>query len=161
MKIEFVGTNDVCRGPMALAVLRELVDRCEDEELQEALVFDSSGVANYHEGEDPDPRMRKAAGALGYTLSGRARAVDVARLGAADLVVVMDAQVLNTLRRLAEGDERPLAGVRFLREFEDDGPLEAAVPDPYYGTEVAFAQVSEIVERCCKNLFAQIEARAF
>ena len=158
MRIEFVCTNDVCRGPMTLSVVRTLLARSEDEEMQQVLV-DSCGVANYHQGEDPDPRMRKAAATRGYELKHRARVFDPEDVSTVDLIVAMDAQVLNTMRRLLGGDERQLAKVRMLREFESGGPMDAAVPDPYYGTDASFDQVAKLIDDCCGNLAKKLEAR--
>ena len=46
--------------------------------------------------------------------------------------------------------------MRLLREFGDGE--ETDVPDPYYGGDEGFAEVVEIVGRCCQALLDDIRA---
>src|SRR5918997_2532697 len=97
-QILFVCTANVCRSPMAEAIFNALA-----EEGGLAWRAASAGVAAL-EGEDITPNARAALEEVGiYTREHRARQVDEAMLGEADLVLVMGPQHVATLRRRYEG----------------------------------------------------------
>src|SRR5690606_32498588 len=107
----------------------------------------------WHVGNPPDPRSVAAARERGVELTGTARQVTPGDFYEYDLVIAMDRSNRADLLRLAPGDEAR-AKVRLLREFGDG--LEHDVPDPYYGGVDGFAEVVEIVERCCRALLDEI-----
>ncbi len=109
-------------------------------------------------GDPPDPRAVAAATRRGVELTGAARLVDAADFEAFDLLIAMDRSNRDALLRLAPGDAARRK-VRLLREYGDG--VAADVPDPYYGGDEGFAEVLEIVERCCAALLEEIRpARA-
>ncbi len=155
VKILFVCLGNICRSPTAEGVFRALAAR----ELPEvALTVDSAGTADYHAGEAPDGRTREAALRRGYDLSGlRARVVEPRDFERFDLILAMDRQNLETLKRHAPVTAR--GRVRLLLEFAPQcGVLE--VPDPYYGGVKGFEQVLDLIEAASLGLCAAVRSGA-
>ncbi|MGC8519523.1 MAG: low molecular weight protein-tyrosine-phosphatase [Steroidobacteraceae bacterium] len=155
VKILFVCLGNICRSPTAEGVFRAMAAR----ELPEmALTVDSAGTADYHVGEAPDRRTCEAALRRGYDLSGlRARVVEPRDFEVYDLILAMDRQNLETLKRHAPVQAR--GRVRLLLEFAPHcGLLE--VPDPYYGGAKGFEQVLELIEAASLGLCAALRSGA-
>ena len=143
----FVCLGNICRSPTAHGVLQHMVGA---RGLGSLLRVDSAGTGDWHVGEPPDARTRRAAAARGYDLSAlRARQVTVADFARFDHILAMDRANLAELRRL-----RP-AGFRgeldlFLRYATRDDVLE--VPDPYHGGARGFEEVLDLVEDAAEGL---------
>ena len=150
MRILFVCLGNICRSPTAEAVMRGLVAEAG---LDGEIEVESAGTGSWHLGDPPDPRAVAAAAERGVELDGAARQVDRADFDRFDLLIAMDRSNRDALLRLAPSTEAR-ERVRLLREFGDGE--EADVPDPYYGGEEGFAEVVEIVERCCRALLDDI-----
>ena len=157
MRVLFVCLGNICRSPTAEGVMRALVrDAGLDGEGEVAV--ESAGTAGYHVGDPPDPRSIAAAAERGIELDSRARRVTEADFNGFDLLVAMDRSNRAELLALAP-DEDAAAKVRLLREFEPDEAARGGdVPDPYFGGADGFAEVLEIVERCCRRLLEEIRA---
>lgn len=150
MKILFVCLGNICRSPTAEAVLRALAAR-EAPELP--LEVDSAGTAAYHVGQPPDPRTRAAAARRGYDLSAlRARTVEPGDFERFDLILAMDRENLQDLRRRAPSHAHER--LRLFLEFAPDAPED--VPDPYYGGPNGFEEVLDLVETATRALLAHL-----
>ena len=155
MRILFVCLGNICRSPTAEAVVRALAAR----ELPEVgLEVDSAGIAAYHVGEPPDPRMQAAAARRGYELKAlRARVVEPRDFERFDLILAMDRENLEVLHRRAP--EQARERVRLFLEFSPDSePRE--VPDPYYGGANGFEEVLDLVEAAARGLLGYLRQRA-
>jgi protein-tyrosine phosphatase len=151
MKILFVCLGNICRSPSAEAVLRAIAAR-EAPELK--LEIDSAGTAGYHVGDAPDARSQAAALRRGYDMSPlRARVVEAADFERFDLILAMDTNNLEVLRRRAPAEYRER--VRLFLEFAPDCGLDE-VPDPYYGGPTGFEQVLDLVEEASRGLLLQL-----
>ena len=149
MRILFVCLGNICRSPTAEGVLRALAAR-EAPELP--IEVDSAGTAGYHVGQPPDPRTREAAARRGYDLSTlRARIVEPGDFERFDLILAMDRENLEVLRRRAPRDARERLRL-FLEFAPEGGPAE--VPDPYYGGPNGFEEVLDLVEAATRGLLA-------
>lgn len=137
-----VCTGNICRSPMAEAILRRAVARSD---LAGQVIVDSAGTHGYHVGEDADRRARHVLAEAGYPLAHRARRVDVEWLAARDLVLAMDAGHLRDLHALARRNGVPADHIRQFRDFDPAGPGD--VPDPYYDTIAEFRAVRSLLER--------------
>lgn len=154
MRILFVCLGNICRSPTAEAVLRALAAR-EAPELP--IEVDSAGTAGYHVGQPPDPRTREAAARRGYDLSTlRARIVEPTDFERFDLILAMDHENLEVLRRRAPRQAH--GRLRLFLEFAPDGGPEE-VPDPYYGGPNGFEEVLDLVEAATRGLLVHLRQR--
>jgi protein-tyrosine phosphatase len=153
-RVLFVCMGNICRSPTAEAVVRAFA---EHQAAPPALQFDSAGTHGYHVGDPPDERAIAAARRRGIDMSGlRARVIEAADFERFDLVVAMDSEVYERLKRVA-----PRQHAARLRLFLDFAPqLERRdVPDPYYGGATGFEEVLDLVEEGARGLLAALAAR--
>ncbi len=143
-RICLVCMGNICRSPMAEIVLRRTL-----EEHGIDVEVDSAGTGGWHVGAPMDERALATLAAGGYDGSAhRARQFDRSWFAERDLVLVMDAENLRAVRRLAP----PEADVRLFRSFDPSSPPEAEVPDPYYGGHAGFRDVLRMVEAASEGL---------
>jgi protein-tyrosine phosphatase len=178
-RIALVCTGNICRSPMAEAVLRRILD--EDYRLGGRVVVDSFGTGGWHVGEPADPRAVAALRRRGYDIAHRARRWDPADFAERDLVVALDRGHLAELRADAP-TRQDAAKVRLLRSFDPavtpsggpgggaavgepgpaggtaghDGGADLDVPDPYYGGAAAFDRALDLIENACRGLARQV-----
>jgi protein-tyrosine phosphatase len=154
MRVLFVCLGNICRSPSAEAVFRAIASR-EAPEL--TLEIDSAGTAGYHIGDAPDARSQEAARRRGYDMSPlRARIVAAADFERFDLILAMDTNNLDVLRRRAPAAYRER--VRLFLEFAPDCGLDE-VPDPYYGGPAGFEQVLDLVEEASRGLLSHLRGK--
>ncbi len=153
-RICFVCSGNICRSPMAEAVMRELVAAAG---LAEEIVVDSAGTGDWHIGERADLRAQRVLHAGGYDAGAhRARQFEPDWFDRLDLVIALDRGHERSLRAWAR-DEEERAKVRLIRGYDpESGPTELDVPDPYYDGERAFAEVLDQLEAACRGLLAQV-----
>ena len=118
-------------------------------------VIESAGTGDYHVGERPDPRSQRTARNRGVTLPSRARQFVESDFARFDLLLAMDADNRDALRRLAP-DARARDKVLLLRSFDPEAPPDAAVPDPYYGGAEGFEEVFDVCESACRGLLTHL-----
>jgi protein-tyrosine phosphatase len=153
-RVLFVCLGNICRSPTAEGVTRALAER---EAPGLSLEVDSAGTAGYHVGEPPDPRTRAAALRRGYNLNAlRARVVEPADFERFDLILAMDEQNLQALRRRAPEQSQPR--LRLLLEFAPETGV-SEVPDPYYGGATGFEEVLDLVESAARGLIAHLRGQ--
>ena len=155
MRIVFVCLGNICRSPTAEGVFRKLA---EDAQIASKLTIDSAGTGAYHIGELPDSRSRAAASRRGYDLSHRARKLVAADFERFDLILAMDRDNHDAIHRLARGRTQ-LPTIRMLRSFDPTAPIDAEVPDPWYGEADGFEDVLDICERACRGLLEHVRER--
>jgi protein-tyrosine phosphatase len=111
------------------------------------LTIDSAGTGGWHEGDPPDPRMRRAAAGRGYDLETiRARPFDDGDGFAFDRIYVMDGSNLRDV------EDRRLPGwTARIEPF-----CSRDVPDPYHGGEAGFARVLDMLEDRCRLLIEEL-----
>lgn len=136
MRVLMVCLGNICRSPMAEAVLRHL---------RPDWTVDSAGTGAWHAGEPPDRRALAELARHGIATSHRARQVTAEDYRRFDRVLAMDRAVLAELER-----RRPRDATARLELFD-----RAEVPDPYYDGPEAFAAVYEQIARRCRELAAE------
>lgn len=153
-RVLFVCLGNICRSPTAEAVFREFARR---ESPGFAVEVDSAGTHGYHAGSPPDERAIAAARRRGIDMTAlRARRVIPADFERYDLVLAMDEQNYDELRRIA-----PKAQRERVRLFLDFAPQlqRRDVPDPYYGGATGFEEVLDLVEEAARGLLAALGTR--
>jgi protein-tyrosine phosphatase len=156
-RVCFVCSGNICRSPMAEAVLRDLAERAGLPQVE----ADSAGTGDWHIGERADLRALRALADGGYPpLEHRARQFDAAWFATHDLVVALDAGHARMLQTWAP-DAQSRARVRLLRSFDPaigstPSGRDADVADPYYDGDHAFTQVLQQIETACAGLLAQV-----
>ena len=153
-RILIVSTGNICRSPLAEAVLRHKIQTAGR---QADIVVDSAGTHGYHMGEAPDSRTQRAASARGYNMSQlRARKVARQDMDYFDLILAMDKSNLDNLRRLAppEAHGRIRLFMDYAKNFDDE-----EVPDPYYGLGHGFDLVLDMVEDGAQGLVDELKKK--
>ncbi|AWE08980.1 low molecular weight phosphotyrosine protein phosphatase [Lysinibacillus sp. 2017] len=144
----FVCLGNICRSPMAEAVMRDLVEK---RGLTSEIKVDSAGTSNYHIGEPPHKGTKAKLQEFGISTAGmKARQLMSSDLQNFDYIVCMDASnVENTIQMLrAEGDAKVF---RFL----DLTTHKKDVPDPWYTGD--FQETYDLCLEGCEALLAKIE----
>lgn len=150
-RICLVCLGNICRSPMAAAVLQHRLDQAG---LADHVTIGSAGTGGWHVDEPADPRALSALRERGYDGSAhRARQFTAEWFDDYDLVLAMDSDNLADLRRLAP-DDTALNKIGMLRSYDPSlsATGELDVPDPYYGGADGFAHVLNQVERAADGL---------
>jgi len=142
-RILFVCSGNICRSPTAKAVFARLV---ADAGLADEIDVDSAGTGGWHAGEPPDERATAAARQRGLELGGVARQISPADFAEFDLIVAVDDENLQRLRKIA-----PPGATDRIRKL-----TAADVPDPYYGGPQGFDLVLDLVEVACRELLDEL-----
>ncbi|MDU9393702.1 low molecular weight protein-tyrosine-phosphatase [Pseudomonas sp. zfem002] len=153
MRVLFVCLGNICRSPTAEGVLRhQLIEAGLADVIQVA----SAGTGDWHVGNPPDSRTRRAAQLRGYDLSAqRAQQVSREDFSHYDLILAMDKSNLAHLQAMRPGHASAELDL-FLRRYE--GALDE-VPDPYYGGEQGFEHVLDLIEAACRGLVIELKGR--
>ena len=135
--ILFVCLGNICRSPVVEAIARH-----EFAQAGIDVQVDSAGTADYHIGEQPDPRSLASAQHAGYDASShRARQLSADDFKRFDAVLAMDNSNLREIQSRCPAALRGKVDL-FLRFAGVASPLE--VPDPYYGGDADFRRVIEL-----------------
>ena len=151
--IVFVCLGNICRSPMAEAVMRQLLLDAGRDDVQ----VESAGTGSWHVGEGADPRTLAELATRGIEMDHRAQQFTYGDFERFDLVVVMDDDNERVARSLAPSEEAAARVVR-LRSFDPEVAGAPEVPDPYYGGPQGFTLLYEMVERSCRGLLDHIDA---
>lgn len=151
-RIAMVCLGNICRSPVAAAVLR---DRLTSAGLDDRVEVISSGTGDWHIGERMDHRAAATLKARGYDTAHTAQQIDATWLAECDLLLAMDDTNLQDIGSLGAVE----AGR--VRKFRDFDPIEPGgdVPDPYFGGPDGFDRVLRMVERTCDVLVERLAAR--
>jgi protein-tyrosine phosphatase len=143
----FVCLGNICRSPLAEAIMREKARQKGFD-----LLVDSAGTGSWHIGEPPCDNSVRIASEHGLDISAmRARQVSRKDTGRFDCIVGLDENNVRDLRVLG------IPNVHKLGAFGFEG---ADVPDPYFfpGYE-GFEKVYAMIETCCEGLLEHLEAQ--
>jgi protein-tyrosine phosphatase len=149
VNVLFVCLGNICRSPMAEAVMRHLV---REAGLEDQIAVDSVGTGDWHVGEPPHRGTQEILRRYQIVHDGVARQVTVRDLQEADYVIAMSSDNISELRRLDRAGV--INGkVGLLLDYAPDMDVRD-VPDPYY--EGNFDRVYELVTAGCTGLLQHI-----
>lgn len=140
IKVLFVCLGNICRSPLAEAIFKKKV---EIEGLSHKIHADSAGTANYHVGENPDPRTVEIAAKYGVPVNHKGQQFKNHHQNEFDYLVAMDhSNYQNMTLEMASDPDK----LMLMRDFDSMGKGEN-VPDPWYGGMNGFEDVYQILDR--------------
>jgi len=138
-RILFVCLGNICRSPLAEAIVRQ---RALDRGLNSQFYFASAGTGDWHIGCGADTRSVATARKHGTDLSTH-KAMQITPSGMPQWhwFVAMDMDNKNDLLTMGADSEHVL----MMRQFELKGDDTLDVPDPYYGGEDGFEKMYHLL----------------
>lgn len=148
MKILFVCTGNICRSPMAEAVMQKMA---KEKGLEGQIEIDSAGLIAYHSEEMADERARRELAKHGIDYAGNARQVGEEDFFEFELILGMTREHVAELERLKPEGSRARVELFMDHNLAKKG---RDVPDPWYGGN--FEEVYEMIESTCRALLAEL-----
>ncbi|RWR13600.1 low molecular weight protein-tyrosine-phosphatase [Siminovitchia fortis] len=148
VKVLFVCLGNICRSPMAEAIMRDLVEK---EGLSEKISVDSAGTGSWHIGEPPHKGTVKKLAEYNVSTEGLvARQFSKKDFEEYDYIVGMDESNIRNISRITGQPDDPKV-VRLL----DLTDAKKDVPDPYYTGD--FQETYDLVSEGCRVLLEKIK----
>ena len=153
MKILMVCLGNICRSPLADALLRKKVA-----EIGLDIEIDSAGTSDYHIGGEPDKRTQENALNHGLDMSFLcARQFTKKDFDTFDLIYVMDkSNECNVLSLTADSGQKEK--VKLILDLLDDAQYKE-VPDPYFGGEQGFETVYNLLDQATDKILEEISTQ--
>lgn len=152
-RVLFVCLGNICRSPMAEAVLRH---QAREEGLADQIEVDSAGTGDWHIGKPPHEGTRNLLSGYGISYEGmKARQVCSEDYAQFDYIICMDSQNERDIRQWLPPGSARAKTMKFMDLLPQRGIAD--VPDPYYTGN--FEEVYELVEAGCRQLLSTIKAQ--
>jgi protein-tyrosine phosphatase len=148
IRVEMVCLGNICRSPMAAAVLANRAGEIANPEI----VVTSSGTSSWHVGEGAHQLSEKTWKLAGYQHSHTARQFLAENFDEVDLILAMDASNHANILQLARNDH-DRQKVVMLRAFDPEAD-SLEVPDPWGNEVEAYQEVLAMVEAAVSGLLA-------
>jgi protein-tyrosine phosphatase len=147
MKILMVCLGNICRSPLAEALLRHKIVQQNISNVE----VDSAGTSAYHINEMPDKRMIQTALSKGVDMSRlRARQFCKNDFDTFDYIYVMDKSNYENVLKLASSSQSNKVLFLLGEVFQENIP----VPDPYFGGEAGFLEVFSLIDQATDAIIA-------
>lgn len=144
-KVLFVCLGNICRSPMAHGIFRAKVEALN---LEDQFEIDSAGTSGWHAGEAPNKRAQLNMLEHGIDISDlRSRKFRQLDFETFDYIFTMDESNYNNVIELTE-NSADKSKVSLMLEQTHPGE-KRSVPDPYYGGELGFENVYQMLDAAC------------
>ncbi len=148
IRILFVCLGNICRSPMAEAVLRAQLTQ---HQLTSAIDVDSAGTGNWHINKTPHPGTMAILNDNNISTTGMiGRQLEPTDFDAFDYIVGMDSSNIQEIRLMLNQPSHQ----KILR-FLDLTPHQKDVPDPYFTGD--FEETYALVTEGCVALLEKIK----
>jgi protein-tyrosine phosphatase len=143
-KVLMVCLGNICRSPLAEALLKSKVDTSK-------IYVTSAGTGHWHVGEQPDPRSIAIAKKNGLDITDqKGRQFTAADFDEFDYIFVMDTSNRENVLQLARSQDDTEKVQLILDELFPGENVD--VPDPYYGGDQGFDKVYEMLDQACDKI---------
>lgn len=154
-KILFICMGNICRSPAGHCILQNLVNQAG---LAEHFEIESAGTIGFHIGAAPDNRMQQSMRARDIPIIGRSRQINRSDLEYYDLILAMDNDNYAGACALDPSGSLHYKIELFCTYCKNYSETE--VPDPYYGGDLGFEHVLDLIEDGCANLIGILRKQA-
>ena len=160
LSVAMVCLGNICRSPMAAAVLANKVEKITEV----GISVSSSGTSGWHIGEGPHPTSKLVWEKAGYLHDHKASQFKSNDYFVNDYILVMDSSNYENVLSLAPSQE-DATKVFYLRSFDPAlshiDPLSSEyfkleVPDPYNQSEDAYRRVLAMIESAVDGFIARV-----
>ena len=150
IKILFVCTGNICRSPLAEAILRDKLKKTSI-----IAEVDSCGFESFHVGDPPDSRAQVVAARRGLDMSNlRARLFELRDFDRFDYIYAMDSSHYQNLMRLARNESDRSKVDYMLNKLYPGQNL--SVQDPWYHDIKAFEKVYLQLDEACEQIVEKL-----
>ncbi|MBL3730851.1 low molecular weight phosphotyrosine protein phosphatase [Lysinibacillus sp. HST-98] len=148
IRVLFVCLGNICRSPMAEAVMRDLVKK---EHLEDKIEVDSAAISSWHIGEPPHRGTQDKLSEYGIsTIDMQGRQLQKSDFEKFAYIIGMDESNIRNTRTILGQPNSPK-----IFRFLDLTAHRKDVPDPYYTGD--FQETYELVQEGCQALLAKIK----
>ena len=140
--------GNICRSPLAEGILQSKVT--------DSVFVDSAGTAGYHVGELPDVRSIEVAKKYGIDITNQqSRKFSVEDFDIFDVIYAMDVSNYDNILKLARNQFDEAKVKMILNEINPNSNNN--VPDPYYGGDLGFENVYQMLDTACEIIVKKIQ----
>ncbi|AUS88610.1 low molecular weight phosphotyrosine protein phosphatase [Lysinibacillus sp. YS11] len=148
IRVLFVCLGNICRSPMAEAVMRDMVKK---EHLEDKIEVDSAATSSWYIGEPPHRGTQDKLREYGIsTIDMQGRQLQKSDFEKFAYIIGMDESNIRNIRTILGNPNSPK-----IFRFLDLTAHRKDVPDPYYTGD--FQETYELVQEGCRALLAKIK----